>query len=67
MTTEKFIIDGVHYVRETFENGTINTYVDPEFSGPDPICNLPQLPPLNTLPQKLDFIIQVLRLKDGFS
>jgi len=67
MKIKKFIKNGIHYIRETYDSGSTNTYPDPEFQEPGPTPVKPPLPPLNTVGQKLNFIIDVLHLKDGFS
>ncbi len=66
MTTEKIIIDGIHYIKETSDSGGIHIYPDPDFQPvfPDPIS--PDLPQLNTVGQKLDFVINELHLKKRF-
>ncbi|MBA7608971.1 hypothetical protein ES703_16157 [subsurface metagenome] len=65
MQIEKFIKNGIHYIKETHSNGAVNTYPDPEFQNSDPEPNKPSLPPLSSTGQKLD--IDELRLKDRFS
>jgi len=69
MTIEKFVKNGIHYIKETLDNGAVNTYADPEFQSPDGISppNKPPLPDLATVNQKLNFIIDELHLKDRFS
>lgn len=66
MITEKFIKNDIHYIKETFDNGAINIYPDPEFQEPIPQPPIPALPPLSSTGQKLDFIINELRLKKRF-
>jgi len=67
MTVTKFIKDGIHYIKETYDSGTINIFVDPDFQDNNPLPPKPPLPDLNTTNQKLDFIIEQLHLKDRFS
>lgn len=66
MLSEKFIKNGIHYIRDTLPNGAINIYPDPEFQEPGPEPIKPTLPPLATTDQKLDFIIDELHLKYRF-
>jgi len=69
MITKKFIKNGIHYIKDTYDNGAINIYPDPHFQSfegiPDPIK--PPLPPLSTTSNLLNFIIDELHLKDRFS
>ncbi len=63
MKTKKFIKNGIHYIKETYDNGAINIFPDPKFQ-PAPIpFEKPPLPDLNTTNKKLDFIISELNLK----
>ena len=64
--TEKFINNNIHYIRETFDSGAINIYVDPYFQDPIPLLSIPPLPDLSTTTKKLDFIINELQLKTRF-
>lgn len=66
MLTEKFIKNGIHYIRETWNSGVINIYPDPKFLDPPTNPPLPPLPDLTTVNQKLDFIIDQLNLKKRF-
>ncbi|MBA7642672.1 hypothetical protein ES703_50376 [subsurface metagenome] len=64
MKTKKFVNNKIHYIKETWDNGAINIYPDPEFQ-PDstiPPDKLP-LPDLSTTKKQLDFIISELNLK----
>lgn len=65
MSKENITINGVKYIRETFPNGSVTTYPDPDFQTAANIP-LPQLPPLTTPDEKLDFIIDCLGLKRLF-
>lgn len=67
MITEKIKIKSGHYIKEIYENGTINIYPDPDFQEQSPPPVKPPLPNLNTTNKKLDFIINELHLKDRFS
>lgn len=67
MTIEKFIKNDIHYIKEIFESGTINIYPDPEFQPSSTPTIKPPLPPLTTITQILEFIIDQLHLKDSFS
>ncbi len=67
MITEKFIKYNIHYIKETYLNGTIHIYPDPEFQPFLSLPNLPPLPPLTSTGQMLHFIIQELKLKKPFS
>lgn len=67
MTTLKFIENGIHYIKDSYDNGTINIYPDPDFNNtvlPNPF--IPPLPSLTSTGQKLDFIIDFLNIKDNF-
>ena len=62
---EKFENNGIKYIRETFPNGSQSEYPDPEFQT-DSNITLPTLPPLTTIDEKLNFIIDQLGLKRFF-
>jgi len=65
MIIEKFIENGINYIRETRLNGTILEYPDPDFFiFPDP--PLLPTPNLSTIDKKLDFIIKQMHLLDPF-
>ena len=69
MISKKFIKNKIHYIKETYPNGSINIFVDPEFQKtlfPDP-NSFPSLPDLSTISKKLDFIITELNLKSKYS
>ncbi len=66
MTTKKFIKNDIHYIKETFDNGAINIYPDPDFQEQSPFTEKPPLPNLSTTNKKLDFIIDELNLKKRF-
>lgn len=66
MIIEKFIKNGIHYIRAIYDSGTIVIYPDPEFQENHPLTPRPPLPPLISLSDRLNFIIDVLHLKDGF-
>jgi len=65
MLIEKFVKNGIHYIRETGDNGSINIYTDPDFYTPAVEPLLPA-PDLNTLGKQLSFIIKRLKLLDGY-
>ncbi len=65
MSKENITINGIKYIKETFPNGSTSTYPDPDFQE-DSNIPLPTLPPLTTLDEKLDFIIDQLGLKLRF-
>ena len=64
---EKFIENNIHYIKETYPNGTINIYPDPEFQKEFLPPPKPTLPDLTTPAQMLIFIIEELGLKKRFS
>lgn len=64
---EKFIKNGIHYIKKTLSKGTTVIYPDPDFQNPGPEPVKPPLPSLSSTGQKLDFIIDELHLKDRFS
>lgn len=69
MTTEKFIKNDIHYIKEILNNGAINIYPDPEFQPAPKIITEPEKPPLpnlSTTDKKLDFIIRELGLKNKY-
>jgi len=67
MTTEKFIENNIHYIRNTYPNGNIVKFPDPEFQEKMPEPVKPPLPDLSTTDMKLDFIISELHLKHRYS
>lgn len=66
MIIEKFIENDIHYIKEIYPNGAVNIYPDPEFQQPGPEPEKPPLPDLSKTDQKLDFIIDELKLKKRF-
>lgn len=67
MNTTKFIKNNIHYIKNTYDNGTTEIYPDPDFQEQSPQPVKPPLPDLTTTNKKLDFIIEQLHLKDRFS
>lgn len=66
MKTKKFVKNGIHYIKETYPNGTTNSFQDPEFQEPGPEPLKPFLPDLSTTNKLLNFIIDELHLKKRF-